>query len=189
MSDPILNLAAFSKGTRLAGPGLRDLVWLQGCSIGCVGCANLAYQAHVPRVLLPVSRLIAHFRTRIGRIDGCTISGGEPSQQAQAVTTLLRAVQALGLSTVIYSGRTLRDLEQNEDTQNLLRYTDMLIDGPFVAARPDRHPWLGSSNQKIYLLSQRWSAEQLAPPATESEIILHPRSLTRIGAVSPFESE
>lgn len=39
------NLAALMKGTRMVGPGLRDAIWVQGCSLLCPGCANQAYLA------------------------------------------------------------------------------------------------------------------------------------------------
>jgi anaerobic ribonucleoside-triphosphate reductase activating protein len=181
MYDLQLNLAALVTNTRLAGPGVRDLIWVQGCRIGCPGCANAAYQPHEPRVSMPVSRLLAHFRARRGRIDGCTISGGEPSEQAPAVASLLQGVQALGLSTVLYSGRSLRELDCSIAGMNLLRNTDLLIDGPYIADKPSTHPWIGSRNQRMHLLSTRFSASDLAEPKTNVELILRPGALTSIG--------
>jgi len=109
---PPLNLAAFLKETRMAGPGLRDAVWVQGCSIRCSGCANQAYLAHQERRLVSVERLLTHFAARRGKIDGLSVLGGEPTEQPEAVAALLQGVQAMGFSTVLFSGRiweSLRD--------------------------------------------------------------------------------
>ncbi len=62
MKKYMLNIAAFLKGSRVGGPGLRDILWVQGCSICCPGCANQAYLSHEPRVLMRVEQVIDHFR-------------------------------------------------------------------------------------------------------------------------------
>jgi anaerobic ribonucleoside-triphosphate reductase activating protein len=175
---PPLNLAALLKGTRLAGPGLRDAVWVQGCGIGCPGCANQAYLAHAPRRWMPVERLLAHFAARRGRIDGASVSGGEPSEQAEPVAALLRGVQALGMSTVVYSGRTYESLRRDPACAELLAHTDLLIDGPFLLAQRDLAlAWRGSRNQRLLRLTGRFSAADLAPPEVSGEIVISGRSV------------
>lgn len=170
-----LNLAAFMKATRMVGPGLRDAIWVQGCTIGCAGCANQAYLAHEPRVRVPVERLLGHFRARRGKIDGISVLGGEPTEQPEAVAALLRGVQALGMSTVVFSGRSHEQLLRNPACAELLAATDLLIDGPYVAAMrdPALH-WRGSSNQRLLRLSDRFTETDLEPPRANGEIVLSP---------------
>ncbi len=170
---PDLNLAALMKGTRMVGPGLRDAIWVQGCSLRCTGCANQAYLAHEPRVRMPVARLLAHARTRRHLIDGISVLGGEPTEQPRAVAALLRGVRDLGLSTVVFSGYTYERLRRDADCADLLRYTDLLIDGPFIAAQHDPilH-WRGSRNQRLLRLSDRFTEEDLETLAANGEIVL-----------------
>ncbi|MBY0429580.1 MAG: radical SAM protein [Rhodospirillales bacterium] len=174
-----MNLAAFHKGMRGVGPGCRDALWVQGCSIRCPGCANAAFLAHEPRARISTDRLIAHFRTRPGKIDGCSLLGGEPTEQAEAAARLFGALQDMGLSTVLYSGHTLDDLRKRVDCRELLSATDLLIDGPFIKAlaRPDL-AWRGSTNQGLHWLSSRW---RHAPPVpdgrAEAEIIISPHRI------------
>jgi anaerobic ribonucleoside-triphosphate reductase activating protein len=168
-----LNLAAFLKNTRMAGPGLRDVVWVQGCRIGCRGCANQAYLAHEPRIQMPVERLIVHFKARKNQIDGCSISGGEPTEQAEGIGMLLHEIKKLGLSTVVFTGRPLKSLQTEPTCQDILNYTDLLIDGPFIEAQRDfTLHWRGSKNQKLHLLSNRWTAEEIEQSQSNGEIMI-----------------
>jgi anaerobic ribonucleoside-triphosphate reductase activating protein len=176
VSGPALNLAALLKGTRMAGPGLRDAVWVQGCSIRCPGCANQSYLPHERRILLSVERLLDHLRARRGRIDGLSVLGGEPTEQAAAVAELLRGTQALGLSTVVFTGRTLESLRHDPACAALLAATDLLIDGPYLEAQQDLTlHWRGSRNQRLLRLSSRFAPADLQAPRANGEILLSPR--------------
>lgn len=174
MSEELsINVAALEKGTRMAGPRLRDAIWVQGCSIRCPGCANQAYLPNVERVRIPVSRLAAHFRARAGIIDGCSILGGEPTEQPLAVGALLKEVKALGLSTAVFSGRTLESLRRDPECRALLESTDLLIDGPYIESQrdPALH-WRGSSNQRFHLLSDRFNESDLIAPDVAGEVTI-----------------
>lgn len=168
-----INVAALEKGTRMVGPRLRDAIWVQGCSIRCPGCANQAYLPKVERVRIPVSRLVAHFRARAGIIDGCSILGGEPTEQPLAVGALLKEVKALGFSTVVFSGRTVESLRRDPECRALLESTDLLIDGPYVASQrdPALH-WRGSGNQRLHLLSDTFHESDLVAPDVAGEVTI-----------------
>jgi anaerobic ribonucleoside-triphosphate reductase activating protein len=173
-----INVAALQKGTRMAGPHLRDAIWVQGCSILCPGCANQAYLSHVERVRIPVTRLVAHFRARAGAIDGCSILGGEPTEQPHAVAALLQEVKAIGLSTVVFSGRTLESLRDDPACAALLESTDLLVDGPYLAS--ERDPalyWRGSRNQRFHRLSGVFTESDLGPPDVAGEVTVSDRSV------------
>jgi anaerobic ribonucleoside-triphosphate reductase activating protein len=171
--SPELNLAALMKGTRMVGPGLRDAIWVQGCSLRCPGCANQAYLPHVPRARISVARLLLHLRARRNQIHGISVAGGEPTEQPQAVAALLRGARAMGLSTVVYSGHTYEHLLRDPACSELFKHTDLLIDGPFIAAQYDAELyWRGSRNQRFLRLSDRFTAADLEPPKANGEIVL-----------------
>lgn len=162
--------------------GIRDAIWLQGCTIGCPGCANVAYLTHAPRVVLTVQRVLDHCATRVGRICGFTISGGEPTEQCEAVTALLRGIKRLGLTTVVYTGRTIEWLNQDPKCRLMLAHTDLLIDGPFMREQRDLTlQWRGSRNQRLIRLSDEFSAEQLDEERANGEIVLSNDHVTLIG--------
>jgi len=171
--NDILNVAAFMKETRIVGPGLRDAIWVQGCNIRCYGCANQSYLPHEPRVLIPLEQVLAHFRLRKGKIDGVSISGGEPTEQPIAVGNLLQGVKSLGFSTVVFTGRLYEDLKNDSKYDKILNYTDLLIDGPFIIKEQDccLH-WRGSKNQRLIFLSDYWKNIEIELNEPNGEIVL-----------------
>jgi anaerobic ribonucleoside-triphosphate reductase activating protein len=92
-------------------------------------------------------------------IEGITLLGGEPTAHAEGAAFLARQARALGLSVMVFSGFTLDELRQMPDphVHDLLAHTDLLVDGPYVRQLPEtRRRWIGSSNQQIHFLSDRY---------------------------------
>ena len=164
------------------GPGIRDVLWLQGCHIGCKSCANKDYTPHIPKKIMDIAVFIRHFQNRKYLIDGITVTGGEPTEQAKALTPLLKAIQGFGLSTVVYTGHDYAYLSSanNHDIIELLQYVDLLIDGPF-----DRHQasynldWRGALNQRLIYLTDRLKNTQVSK--TTGEIQLNADTLSFVG--------
>jgi anaerobic ribonucleoside-triphosphate reductase activating protein len=85
--------------------------------------------------------------------DGLTISGGEPTLQAQAVSELISAMRHRypGIDVLLYSGRSWGRLQQ--DFSDLVEKCDLVISEPYVADIPPRSNLHGSGNQTIHLLT------------------------------------
>lgn len=93
-------------------------------------------------------------------IEGLTVSGGEPFEQAKAVYSLCKTVREGGLSVMVFTGWTYKKICQCSDraVKNLLEQIAILIDGPFIQDLADKFLlWRGSRNQKIRFLSDRYS--------------------------------
>ncbi len=140
------------------GPGERLALWVSGCGLRCRGCItpNLRDRhAGVRKTTGAVAeRLLAVSR----RLDGLTITGGEPFEQARALAELLRQIRAARphWSVLVYSGHTLASLRRRgAEAEALLGQIDVLIDGPYRSDRPARHPLAGSGNQAVHLLTER----------------------------------
>jgi anaerobic ribonucleoside-triphosphate reductase activating protein len=59
-----------------------------------------------------------------------------------------------------FTGHVLEDLRAagREDWDRLMAATDLLVDGPYLAQRPERHrPWIGSDNQRFWFLTERYA--------------------------------
>jgi anaerobic ribonucleoside-triphosphate reductase activating protein len=137
------------------GPGLRYVVFTQGCPHGCPGCHNPETHSLGGGRLLSVSSLLAAIREN-PLLAGVTFSGGEPFLQPDPLCLLAEGVRSLGKTVVIYSGYTLEELRNLADPSaaRLLCLADLLIDGPYVEALRDPDlPFRGSRNQR--LLGQR----------------------------------
>ncbi len=103
--------------------------------------------------LLPVPAVLAALLDPAGAPrDGVTISGGEPFLQPGALLMLLEGLKARRIHTVVYTGYTLEALvrRQEPEVQAGLRLTNLLVDGPYVAALADgAGEWRGSRNQRL----------------------------------------
>ncbi len=94
--------------------------------------------------------------------EGITVLGGEPFDQKEGVADLVEKAWSKGLSTVVFSGYTMEHLKalHDEHVDRVLKYTDVLIDGPFDKTQLPAHlPLIGSANQRFRFISDRYSLE------------------------------
>lgn len=151
----MLRLASIIEESIVDGPGLRFVLFTQGCPHHCQGCHN-------PETHSPSGGTQRHFSEVLSLYDenpllkGITFSGGEPFCQAAVLCELAEAVQARGGDIVTYTGYTYERLMlmvqhgQAEDVARLLELTDLLIDGPYIEALRDLElPFRGSTNQRL----------------------------------------
>jgi anaerobic ribonucleoside-triphosphate reductase activating protein len=95
-------------------------------------------------------------------VEGITLLGGEPIAHATGAAMLARETQALGLSVMVFSGYTLDEIRRITDpaVADLLAHTDILVDGPYIREFPEtKRRWIGSSNQVIHFLTNRYHAD------------------------------
>jgi len=162
-ANQLLNVHAILPSSRANGPGVRAVVWTQGCSKHCPGCRNPLTHSHEPHTLVEPEQL-AEAIAAIPGIEGLTVSGGEPFEQASAVARLCRAVRQSGLSVMVFTGWTYQGIRSSRDraVKLLLDQVDILIDGPFIQELADpKLRWRGSSNQKVWFLTDRYGPEVL----------------------------
>ena len=105
---------AFVPHSRVNGPGVRSVVYFQGCNLGCVGCWNPATHPFTgpTRGAEDIAKQIARAH-QIHGIEGVTFSGGEPMQQASDLLALIQRLKCArpDISVGMYSGYTERELE------------------------------------------------------------------------------
>lgn len=173
--------------SRANGPGLRAVIWAQGCDLACPGCYNPESHAAGGGEAAPVAELIDWVLAGAGAIEGLTISGGEPLQQAEPVLALLRGVrQKSQLSTLLFSGYRLEEIERQPLGPAILAELDVLIDGRYVQTRHRGAGLQGSENQRIHCLTGRYTPDQVrATPATEVHIAAD--GTVHLTGVSPLE--
>ena len=153
-----LRVGATASGTECEGPGRRFAIWVQGCRIRCPGCCNPQFFAARGGRDTSSEALLAEIRVA-AEIEGITLLGGEPFDQADPLAEVARGARELGLSVMTFTGYTLEELRARPDpgTAALLRETDLLVDGPYDASRPETvRRWVGSSNQRFHFLSGRY---------------------------------
>jgi anaerobic ribonucleoside-triphosphate reductase activating protein len=150
---PTLRVSALWHGSVVEGPGRRSVLQVQGCPIRCAGCAVPETHLFDTGTVFDVEVLVDALLDPIGLPrDGVTILGGEPMAQAGGLAALLRRLKSRGIHTVVYTGYTLAALASRADSQvrAALVNTDLLIDGPYVAALSSgAGEWRGSTNQRV----------------------------------------
>ncbi|TMQ12393.1 MAG: radical SAM protein [Deltaproteobacteria bacterium] len=161
---------AFEPRSRANGPGARFVVWFQGCTLGCPGCFNPTTHDAAAGRSIALDELIGELG-RVHGIEGLSLSGGEPLQQPGAARALLDAARALGLSTLAFSGYTVEEIRDLPGGPDVLARLDVLIDGRYVAGERLATGLRGSANQRIQLLTGRYTrADVEATPVAEIRI-------------------
>jgi len=145
---------------------------MQGCTLGCAGCFNPTTHDAADGHEVTVAELADQLRVaRATGVEGLSLSGGEPLQQAAAAAALLAEARALGMSTLAFSGYTIEEIRELPFGSEVLAELDVLIDGRYVAGDRLASGLRGSSNQRIQLLTARYSlAEVEATPVAEIRI-------------------
>ena len=148
-----MRLSGIVEESIVDGPGLRYVLFTQGCPHHCKGCHNP--QTHDFEGGFPFTAEAA--LAQIGEnplLSGVTLSGGEPFEQAQALCAVAEGVQAMRKNVMTYTGYTF------DWTNRLLELTDVLVDGPYVESLRDLElQFRGSSNQRLL---DRASRERIA---------------------------
>lgn len=163
-SDMTLAVARVLHGTRAEGPHLRSAVWVQGCSIRCPGCVN-------PHLFEPggsqaVPAVLAAEVLTAG-VEGLTLLGGEPFDQADGCAELAERVRTAGIGVITFTGYEHQVLRSGlKPWKRLLDATDLLVDGPYRHQLPEADRGLvGSRNQRFVHLTERYrSFEPLTHP-------------------------
>jgi anaerobic ribonucleoside-triphosphate reductase activating protein len=154
--------------TRAEGPGARYALWLQGCGIRCAGCCNPHLFDPKGGERVDPGVLLAEMAAVRGEIEGVTLLGGEPMDQAGALVPLLQGARGRGLSVMLFSGFTLGELRARADpaVRDVLALVDVLVDGRYDTSRPEPdRSWAGSTNQRFHYLTDRYSPA-IERPAT-----------------------
>ena len=185
----------FVAHSRVNGPGVRAIVYLQGCNLGCAGCWNPATHSFTGlscEAQDVAEQVAAAHKTQF--IEGVTFSGGEPMQQAPDLLDLIRLLKHARpeISIGMYSGYTERELDSGrfwtrcgiaQESQrrvwaDIKQELDFAVLGRFVAARPSKVPMRTSANQVLRLFSDRYREEHFKP--LEFEVNIESAGLVQI---------
>lgn len=175
--------------TRMAGPGSRFCLWVQGCGRRCDGCMAVETWPHDGGTLVDIDEM-CRLISETPDIEGVTFLGGEPFEQAAVLSVLAYKIKSAGLSIVVFTGFTYEELlkSNDRDVQELLQTTDLLIDGPFIKDKFDlSRPWVGSSNQQYRFLTNRYSENDITNVHNQIEVRISPNGKTLINGMGNFE--
>lgn len=127
------------------GPGMRYVLFVQGCNHHCKGCHNPQTWNYTRDNLMSADAIIAEIREN-PLTSGVTFSGGEPIDQASELEPIAEWCQQNNLNVIIYTGY----LWENIKDLPIMKYVDFVVDGEFIQ---EQRSWeckfRGSTNQRI----------------------------------------
>ncbi len=148
-----LKIAGVARESIVDGPGIRLVVFAQGCRHNCPGCHNPSTHPFEGGTVMSIESILEALRAN-PLLDGITLSGGEPFEQAEGFAELAYQSGLLGLHVMTYTGYTYEEILAGCGARpawgRLLGHTDILVDGPFeLDKRNLLLKFRGSENQRL----------------------------------------
>ncbi len=128
MDDNIGRIHSIETLGTVDGPGIRFVVFLQGCHLHCKYCHNRdtwdtksGNEKTVDELVNQIKKYKSYINLSGG---GVTVSGGEPLLQVKFVTSLFKKLKSIGIHTAL---DTSGSLPINDNIKELLKYTDLVL--------------------------------------------------------------
>ncbi len=182
-----LNLHAYEPVSKSNGPGLRSVLWLQGCTLNCKGCFNpLTHPVGTGTRIAPVD-LVNTIAENQPSIEGITLSGGEPFLQLPAVISFLELLhQHTSLTVLLFSGYTYQQIIKMPSTDRLLTHVDLLIAGPYIESLRQASSLIGSRNKTLHFLTHHYSPADLLD-LPDAEVIINSDGSIHFSGINPVQ--
>lgn len=155
-----IHVAGIMENSIVDGPGMRAVLFLQGCPHHCKGCHNPeTWDINSPTAETTTVQELGERILAIKHINKLTISGGDPIMQAAACLDLIRYLKSRRLELgkpkyhiILYTGYTFEQLLERKDptVNELLSECNQVVDGPFIESEKSFDClYRGSKNQRI----------------------------------------
>lgn len=150
----MINVHSYESMGTFDGPGLRLVVFLQGCPFRCLYCANpdtIEVKGGKPTSLQEVKEMAVSQKPFFGKKGGITFSGGEPTLQAENLLPLFDELKKEDIHICLDSNGGI----WNEKVEQLLKLTDLvLLD--IKQYNPQRHRDLTGRSNEQTLRTAEW---------------------------------
>jgi anaerobic ribonucleoside-triphosphate reductase activating protein len=135
------------------GPGLRTVIWTQGCSHRCFGCQNPQTWDFNGGAEVPLD-MVFEAIDELEYQTGITFSGGDPMYQPYPCAKIAKYCKDKGYNIWVYTGFTYEELMEKAKKDAIylefLKYVDVLVDGKFILKQRDLNLlFRGSRNQRL----------------------------------------
>lgn len=147
------------------GPGLRRVLFSQGCKHNCRGCFNPSTHCYDGGELRDMDELLDDIRKN-SMLKGITFSGGDPFEQASKFAYMAEKIKETNLNIWCYTGYTFEYIfehrNEHEGWEQLLNSIDVLVDGKFEEDKKSNNlKYRGSSNQRIIDVKRTLNMKQI----------------------------
>lgn len=158
------------------GPGIRYVIFMQGCPLRCKYCHNRDTREYSFGVKYTVDEIVERIKRYVaymGEDGGVTITGGEPLLQIEFVTQVFKKLKELDIHTCLDTSGFV----QTEKLNDLLKYTDLVLLDIKHLNNEEHIKLTGVSNEKVKQFAKHlsdngipmWIRHVLVPGITDSE--------------------
>mgnify|MGYP002645789383 CR=1 FL=1 len=191
LTKPVVGrIHSFQSLGAVDGPGLRFVIFMQGCSLRCLYCHNpdtWNFSGGTEYTPDAIVRKVLRFRPYFGEKGGVTVTGGEPLAQPEFTAELFRLLQCKGIHTALDTA----GVGNFQKTEKVLRYTDLVLaDVKFLSETEYRKNCGGSFEAVMAFLEQvkkqkipLWIRHVVVPNLTDDEE--HIRKLSTFAKAYP----
>lgn len=150
-----MNYIKITKNDIANGIGIGCVLWVSGCDIHCKNCHNQStWDFHIGQLFTEDTMQEILLTLTKSYISRFTISGGHPldPHNAPKVLEIVKRVKMVfpNKDIWIYSGYVWEDIIKDNTLKEILKCTDVLVDGAYVDELRDISlAFRGSSNQRI----------------------------------------
>jgi len=146
--ENIIECAGWHDNSCDDGPGIRSVLFLQGCNKNCQGCHNTGIREHGKGTMVSIDELVKFIESQCCN-KKITISGGEPLEQIDSLEILIRKLKAKSYNICVYTG-----WEMEQVPRRILKLVDYIKTGSFVSNMKNPEiQYVGSSNQHMFSVS------------------------------------
>jgi anaerobic ribonucleoside-triphosphate reductase activating protein len=168
------------------GPGLRFVIWSQGCALACPGCFNPETHTAADGVTRTAGELVDAVLAEVPDIEGVTLTGGEPLEQPDAVAAFCAELTARAdLGVIVLTGFTRAEIEADPVRSAAVERADLVVAGRFNQRRRVAAGLRGSANKAYWDRTGRYRPADLGG-VPELEVMIGPDgTVTVTGMVAP----
>ncbi|MDP4180404.1 MAG: anaerobic ribonucleoside-triphosphate reductase activating protein [Bacillota bacterium] len=161
----VIKIAGVVKESIVDGPGIRYVVFAQGCKHQCRGCHNPGTHSFDEGSFVDTDSIIEQMKAN-PLLDGITLSGGDPFEQAEGFAELAQRARTSGYSVMTYTGYTyeeiIKNMSQKQGWAKLMENTDILVDGRFEETKKNLMlNFRGSDNQRIIDVTKSLAMDEI----------------------------
>lgn len=124
-----MNIHSIETFGTVDGPGIRFVIFVQGCPMRCKFCHNPDSQKNKNGIYMTADQILEKFKrnAEFYKNGGITISGGEPLEQIDEVIDVFRLFKANGIHTALDTSGYSRNHIHTETLKELVRVTDLFM--------------------------------------------------------------
>ena len=153
----MLQIFKIAHGSKIYGPGDRDVIWFKGCTLHCKNCINTELWSAEGSEQVDVDFIVSQLES-----NEITFLGGEPLQQVD-ILPLIKKLKKKRMGIILFTGYEKRELEG--DKKKAADMCDVVIYGRYIDSLKDDSLYLrGSLNQEIVFNTRRYKPDDFIKP-------------------------